>query len=105
MAAVAVNALHAPKARVSPVLHATALPHHAAMARQAKRVLKARATVAVKAAAVVLTTEAKAKAGVRATVLAPKAWPMAVVTDAAVKAVGKSAAATMATNCHATLTP
>ena len=107
---VAVSVSHAPKVRASPVHRATTHPHHAAaMAHKAHRVLKAKATVAEKVAAVmaaavkssaairVLTTVAMAKAVRHLVVRVLKAVAQVVVH----KAGGKTVATTM-TSCHAT---
>jgi hypothetical protein len=117
--AVAVNANPAPKVRASPVLRATHHPHHAATAHKARRVLKARAMVAVKVAvtatakAVVdkssapthaLTTGVMAKAVPHRAAPVPKVVARPVAAKV-VKVAVKTVAGAMATNCHATLTP
>jgi hypothetical protein len=112
----AANASHALKAKVSHAQHATPHLPHAATAHRAHPALKVRATVAVKAtakalemvrvvrsseASLVLTTVVMVKAVPHRVVHVLKAVDLPVEVKA-VKGV-KTADATMATNCHATL--
>ena len=109
-----VSAKHAARAKARPVRRATVLHLRAAMARQARLVLKAKPMAAVKvgarvavvksnAAIHVSTTEQMAKAVPHLAAPAMKAVDL-VVARKAVK-VGKSVTATTATSCHATSTP
>ncbi len=111
---VAVHAKHAAKVKALPVHRAMALLHHAAMARRAHPALKAKATVAAKAVATVVAAKSNAAIRVLTTAVMAKAVPhrvvhaqRAVVQAAVVKVAKavKTAAATMAMNCHATSIP
>ena len=105
------------KAKVSRVHRAMVLPPPAAMALKEPHALKVKAMVAAKVAATasvkaavaksnavipVLTTARMAKAVQLHAVRAPRD---VAVAAREVKAAGKTAIATMAMNCHATLTP
>ena len=104
----------APKVRASPVHRAMHPRPHAAMVHKAHLALKARATAAVKVAAMVgaqshaamcvLTTGVTAKVVPHHGAHVQKAVGRAVARTVADKAVAKSVANTMATNCRATLT-
>ena len=113
-AVVVVPAKPVAKVKAPHVHRATALLHHAAMVRKAPRALKVRGMAAAKADATVvvarnnvaipvLTTVVMAKAVPHRVVHAQRAVVQAVVVKVA-KAV-KTAAATMAMNCHATSIP
>lgn len=118
--AVAVVKALAPHAAMAQHVHrATAPLHHAEMGLRAHKeahALKARATLAVKAAAkedvarsrvamYVLTNGATAKAAPHRVAHVRKVVAKAVALTVADKAVAKSVASTMATNCHATSIP
>ena len=113
MAAVKASAKLAVKAKAQRVRRATVQHPHAAMARQARPVLKAKGRVAVKVAVVksnaaihVSTTAVMAKAVLHHAVHVPKAVAQVVVRKADKAAMGgKTATAATVTSCHATSTP
>ena len=108
-----VSAKHAARAKALRVRRATVQPPHAAMARQARLVLKAKAMVAVKVDARVAVVKSNAAIHVSTTAAMAKVVPhhAAHVMTAAdlvaahkVDKVGRTATATTVTSCRATLT-